>query len=57
MSGVEVVALLVGLVVVTLPVWLSRGGREGWVRTHGQPPHEEARYRYVKTSIPRVRRK
>ena len=41
-------------VVLAVPVWLRRGGRVFWERTHGHPPHEEARY--ARSSIPVVRR-
>ena len=47
---------LAGLVLV-LPVWLRRGGSGYWQRTHGEPPHPEARYPLAKTGIPRVRRR
>ena len=29
-------------VVLTLPLWLKRGGPAFWHATHGQPPHEES---------------
>jgi membrane associated rhomboid family serine protease len=41
---------------LTLPVWLRRGGTTFWHRTEGHPPHPEARYHWVKTRVPRVRR-
>ena len=40
---------------MALPVWLMRGGPAFWARTHGHPPHPEARY--GRTSIPRVGRR
>ncbi|HDR28586.1 rhomboid family intramembrane serine protease [Rhodovulum sp.] len=40
---------------LTLPLWLRRGGPGFWARTHGHPPHPEARYR--PTTIPPVRRR
>ncbi|MCV6595067.1 MAG: rhomboid family intramembrane serine protease [Silicimonas sp.] len=43
-------------VVLTLPVWLKRGGPVFWRRTHGHPPHPEARLRTGFSRIPRVRR-
>lgn len=46
---------LAGLV-MAVPVWLRRGGPGFWGRTAGAPPHPEAAYRRVQTSIPRVRR-
>ncbi len=42
---------LVG-VALTLPLWLRRGAAGYWRRTDGRPPHPEARYRTVRTSIP-----
>jgi membrane associated rhomboid family serine protease len=42
---------------MTLPIWAARGGPGFWRRTSGAPPHPEARYRLVKTSVPRVRRR
>lgn len=47
---------LVGIV-LTLPLFLRRGGTRYWSRTDGHPPHPEARYKFVKSSIPVVRRK
>ena len=41
---------------MTLPLWLRRGGPVFWRRTAGIPPHPETRYRYVRTTVPRVRR-
>ena len=38
-----------------LPLWLRRGGPAYWKRTHGHPPHPEARY--GTTRIPTVRRR
>ena len=42
---------------LTFPLWLRRGGPVFWRRTEGHPPHPEARYRAVRTGIPRVTRK
>jgi membrane associated rhomboid family serine protease len=39
-----------------LPKWLGQGGTAFWSRTHGQPPHPEARYDISESRIPRVRR-
>jgi membrane associated rhomboid family serine protease len=47
---------LVGIV-LTLPLFLRRGGTSYWSRTEGHPPHPEARYKFVKSNIPVVRRK
>jgi membrane associated rhomboid family serine protease len=44
-------------VILMLPAWLARGGIAFWGRTHGQPPHPEATYPTVRSSIPRIRRK
>ena len=38
-----------------LPSWLRRGGPAFWRRTHGAPPHPEARY--GRTSVPAVPRR
>jgi membrane associated rhomboid family serine protease len=43
--------------VLTLPVWLRRGGFAFWSRTHGHPPHAEATYDAMESRIPKVRRK
>jgi membrane associated rhomboid family serine protease len=43
--------------VLAAPVWLARGGPAFWSRTHGAPPHPEARYPLARTSIPAVRRR
>ncbi len=45
---------IVGLV-LTLPLWLRRGGPAFWSRTHGHPPHPEAKY--GKSSFPTIRRR
>ena len=47
---------IVGLL-MTIPVWLRRGGIRFWEATAGHPPHPEARYKYVKSSVPVVRRR
>lgn len=38
---------------LTLPLWTRRGGTKFWDRTHGHPPHPEAKYTLSRTSIPR----
>ena len=43
-------------VVLTLPLWLKRGGRVFWNRTEGHPPHPEASYRFRRSPVPQVRR-
>ncbi|QGX98939.1 rhomboid family intramembrane serine protease [Roseovarius faecimaris] len=47
---------VVGLV-LTLPVFLRRGGPGFWDKTDGHPPHPEAKYPYVKSNIPVIKRK
>lgn len=47
---------IVGLV-LTLPVFLRRGGTAYWNVTHGHPPHPEFEYKLERSSIPRVRRR
>ncbi|MEL6799001.1 MAG: rhomboid family intramembrane serine protease [Pseudomonadota bacterium] len=42
---------------LTIPIWLKRGGTAFWRRTEGHPPHPEARYRMVRTSVPTTRRR
>ncbi|MEM9845037.1 MAG: rhomboid family intramembrane serine protease [Pseudomonadota bacterium] len=44
-------------IVLALPLFLRLGGIRFWERTHGHPPYPEARYRYVRTSVPQVRRR
>ncbi|MBK5933156.1 membrane associated rhomboid family serine protease [Rhodovulum imhoffii] len=41
-------------VILTLPLWLKRGGSAFWSRTRGHPPHPVVAYRH--TPIPRIRR-
>lgn len=43
--------------ILTIPVWMRRGGTAFWQRTDGLPPHPEHRYRYVRSTVPEVRRK
>lgn len=43
-------------ILFSLPVWLSRGGQAFWERVDYHPPHKEAEYEMVKTSVPRVTR-
>lgn len=40
-----------------LPKWIREGGPDFWRRTHGHPPHPEARYRFQESSVPRVKRR
>ncbi|MEN8875004.1 MAG: rhomboid family intramembrane serine protease [Pacificibacter sp.] len=59
-GGVAYMAHLGGFVagiIVVYPRWLALGGRAYWGRTFGHPDHPEAEYRFVKTSVPVVRRR
>ncbi|MFT7509323.1 MAG: membrane associated rhomboid family serine protease, partial [Sulfitobacter sp.] len=47
---------IVGLLLV-LPIWARQGGTKFWARTDGHPDHPEAKYRLVKSSVPRAGRK
>lgn len=42
---------------MTIPLWRKRGGTAFWRRNEGHPPHPEARYRMVRTTVPHVRRR
>jgi membrane associated rhomboid family serine protease len=42
---------------LTLPIWLKRGGTRYWDKTHGHPPNPEAHYRFAPSSIPTVTRR
>lgn len=46
---------ILGLV-LTVPLWLKRGGPAFWAANDGLPPHPEAEYRRVRSAIPTVRR-
>lgn len=43
--------------VLTIPLWLRRGGLRFWSRNEGTPPHPEAVYPTVPSRIPKVKRK
>lgn len=43
-------------VLMILPFWLYLGGPDFWRRTEGHPPNPDASYRFVRTSVPQVRR-
>jgi len=47
---------VIGLI-LTVPVFLKRGGPAFWNRTDGQPPHAPAQYPFRRSDIPRVRRR
>lgn len=38
-----------------LPIWLRQGGKAYWQQSDGHPPHPEAKYRTVRTNVPKVR--
>lgn len=42
---------------MTYPIWQKRGGTAFWRRTDGHPPHPEAEYKMVRTTVPSVRRR
>lgn len=44
-------------IILTLPLFLKRGGAKFWSRNDGQPPHPDASYKYVRSKVPRVTRK
>ena len=46
----------IGLI-LTVPLWLRRGGPAFWRRTDGHPDHPEATYDFVKSNVPRVNRR
>lgn len=46
----------VGLV-LSIPLWLKRGGPRFWNRTHGHPLHPENKFKLEPSRIPRVPRK
>lgn len=47
---------VIGLLLI-LPMWLRRGGRDYWRRIEGHPPHPETKYKYSQSRIPMVRRR
>ncbi|MCA0872333.1 rhomboid family intramembrane serine protease [Seohaeicola saemankumensis] len=47
---------VVGLI-LTVPLWLRRGGTGYWNRTHGHPPHPDLEYDVTTSRIPKVRRR
>lgn len=46
---------VIGFVLV-LPLWLRRGGTGFWNRTHGHPPHPEAKNPFDRSNVPMVKR-
>ena len=60
MGGVAYWAHTGGFVIgilLTLPLWLKRGGFGFWGRHQGRPPHPQARYQLSPTRIPKVPRR
>lgn len=47
---------VIGLI-LTVPLWLRRGGPAFWNETDMTPPHPEAEYKLERSSIPKVGRK
>jgi len=47
---------IAGLLLI-LPLWLRRGGKEFWAKTHGHPPHPEAKYKLTQSRIPTIGRR
>ena len=39
------------------PIWLRKGGRAYWQATAGAPPRPETKYRYIRTDVPKVRKR
>ena len=44
-------------VLVSLRTWMRLGGTSFWKRTHGHPPHPQAEYKVVKSSVPKIPRR
>lgn len=44
-------------VLLILPTWIGLGGPTFWQRTHGHPPHPQARYRLGTSRVPKVTRR
>lgn len=42
--------------VLTLPVWLRRGGAGFWQATEGHPPHPETHFEAARSAVPLIRR-
>ena len=47
----------VGGLLLTVPLWLRRGGFAFWQRTRGKPPHPVAQYKLTQSAVPRVPRR
>ncbi|MDC0736846.1 rhomboid family intramembrane serine protease [Cognatishimia sp. SS12] len=47
---------VVGFLLV-IPLWLRKGGVAFWRVNHGHPPHPGTRYRYARSTVPRVKRR
>ncbi|HGG65149.1 MAG TPA: rhomboid family intramembrane serine protease [Rhodobacteraceae bacterium] len=44
-------------ILLTLPVWQRLGGKVFWDKTHGHPPHPEAKYKLTPSRIPKITRR
>ena len=42
---------------LTLPIFIARGGSRYWDRTEGHPPHPEATYEFARSNVPTIRRR
>ena len=42
--------------IAAIPLWRRRGGTAFWNRTDGHPPHPDARYSFVESRIPKLRK-
>ena len=42
--------------ILTLPVWIRRGGRRFWQTNAGHPPHPETRFEAARSNVPIIRR-
>ena len=42
---------------LTLPVWLRRGGQGYWQKTEGHPPHPESQFPGARSNVPMIRRR
>jgi membrane associated rhomboid family serine protease len=43
--------------ILTMPVWLRRGGSAFWDRTEGHPPHPETQFQASRSNVPIIPRK
>jgi membrane associated rhomboid family serine protease len=43
--------------ILTLPIWLRRGGTAYWQRTEGHPPHPETQFPAARSNVPLIPRR